>query len=228
MTGHAAMITFRDPPPLQVRVQSLKEPAIAPPTFDSPLIPGLILLFVITIGGIIASSQVHRRDDLDALRAAFSNSLQHQVEAGISAVIPVGTKMSDVRERLTELHAICRRAPAVPSQDWVLVCLGEPIVRDNSYSRYSIRFASRGGKLASLSACPTLVHWKTRAVPVDLVTRFADHVDRGCWRDEANVADNEWTFGTLPDHAFTTAVVHTSDTVTLRSTPTADTLIVIW
>ena len=47
------MITFRDPPPLQVRVVSLKETVVAPPKFGAPIGAWLTGLLIISVTGAI-------------------------------------------------------------------------------------------------------------------------------------------------------------------------------
>ena len=61
------------------------------------------------------------------------------------------------------------------------------------------------------------------SVTTDALRDFRD------WkRDETNAADNEWSYSTVPDRAFTVARVHGADTVSRRAAATTDTLIVDW
>jgi hypothetical protein len=110
----------------------------------------------------------------------------------------------------------------------VLACLGLPIIRANTYTQIAIRFGSSRGAVTSVSACPTIVHWKIRTVPAPLVQRLSTQNQKTCWRDETNAADNEWSYSTVPDRPFTVARVHGADTVSRRTTATTDTLIVDW
>lgn len=222
------MITFRDPPPLEVRVQSLKEPAIAPPIFSPPMLSFAIGFLVIAVLGIAASSANNRRSEKDALVEALSNALPRQVEIGLLALTPIGTSMRQVRARIDETNVRCRTTSIASTDDSLLTCLALPNVHDNSYSQISIRFASARGALTAVSACPSVVHWTTRTVPADIVRRQAAQTGQTCWRDETNVADNEWTYANVPDRAFTVARVHGADTVSRRAAATADTLVVDW
>ena len=221
------MITFRDPPPLEVRVKSLKT-AIAPPTFEAPITPWLVSLLAIAGLGFAASRQNDALTEKEDLVAAFANSLPREVERGVLARIPLGAAMSNVRARIDEAHLSCRTSAGSAAGDSVLTCLGKPIVRANTYTQLSIRFGSSGGALTSVSACPTIVHWTTRFVPALFVARLAAQNEQSCWRDETNAADNEWSYSTVPDRAFTVARLHGADTVSRRSAQTKDTLIVDW
>ena len=221
------MIMFRDPPPLRVRVQSLAESRV-PPKFRAPIREWALAMLAIVVGGVLATGAKQRSAREAILDDAFRNSLPRQVEAGVLAALPVGTPMREVRARLDAIHAVCRSTSGDAPQESLLVCLGTPIVRDNSYTRFSIRFVSHNGALNLLAACPVLVHWKRQAVPSDLASRVNAHLDRGCWRDESNPAENDWSYGLLPDHPFTVSVVHGADSVTRRTSPTTDTLIVQW
>ncbi len=219
------MITFRDPPPLQVRVESLKETVQAPPTFGSPIGAWLAGLLIIAITGVIGIWRENHDKGAKMLAAAMSNTLPRQTEVGVLRVLPLGTEMRAVLQQLNEVHTTCR---ASGSADSAITCLGFPLVRANTYSRLRIRFTAREGRLTAIDACPTFVHWASTAVPDALAERVAHPAARDCWRDEANLADNEWTFATLPDRAFTVAVVHGADSVRRAAAPTRDTLIVRW
>ena len=222
------MITFRDPPPLEVRVKSLKEPAIAPPTFEAPFGLWAFLLLTLVTTGIVVSSQSAQRTAKESLVQAFSNSLPRQVESGLLTLIPIGTSMPRVRARIDDVHLTCRSTAGVSAGDSVLTCLGLPIVRENTYAQIAIRFGSSRGSLTSVSACPTVVHWKVRAVPSEIVQRLAAQSGNSCWRDATNAADNEWSYSMVPDRAFTVARVHGADTVSRRAAATSDTLLVDW
>jgi hypothetical protein len=222
------MITFRDPPPLEVRVRSLKETATAPPTFDAPVVPWAIGMFVIIVLGIAAGVQQRSRTGKELLAAAVSNSLPREVERGVLTQLPIGTSMRQVRARIGELRLPCRDVTRAARGDSVLACLGMPIVRENTFAQLAMRFKFRNDELVALTACPGVVHWKTRAVPADIAQRLASQTAGTCWRDETNPADNEWTYGIVPDRPFTVARVHAADTVIRRATPTADTLVLDW
>jgi hypothetical protein len=109
-----------------------------------------------------------------------------------------------------------------------VTCLGFPIVRANTYARLRVRFTAKNGALASVDACPTFVHWSTAPVPAALAERVTHPAASDCWRDESNLADNAWTYATLPDKPFTVRVVHAADSVSRTAPATADTLIVRW
>lgn len=222
------MITFRDPPPLEVRVRSMKEPVVAPPTVQAPLVTLAIALMVLIVGGIVVSSQPNDRSAKESLVAAFANSLPREVEHGVLALIPIGTSMRKLRSQVDELHVHCVNTTNSTIGDTLLTCLGTPTVWGNSFSQLSIRFASTHGALTSVSACPALVHWKMRPVPLPTMPRLSTQSARTCWRDETNVADNEWTYATVPDRAFTVVRVHGSDTVSRQAASTKDTLFVNW
>ena len=222
------MITFRDPPPLEVRVKSLKEPAIAPPTFEAPIGLGAFILLALVTTGIAVSSQSAQRTAKENLALAVSNSLPRQVESGVLALIPIGTPTPEVRSHINDAHLSCRSIAGRAAGDSALTCLGTPIVRANTYTQIAIRFGSSRGALTSVSACPTVVHWKVSAVPSEIIQRLAAQSGNNCWRDATNAADNEWSYSTVPDRAFTVARVHGADTVSRRAAPTKDTLIVDW
>ncbi len=219
------MIAFSDPPPLPVRVQSLKEKSEAPPTFDAPVVGWAIGILLLTVGGIVAGMQRRQLSANDALAAAMTNSLPREVTRGVLATLPVGTPLKEVRKTLAVVHATCR---SVSSADTTLICLGTPIVRANTFVRQRIRFEFHADTLTTVQACPTFVHWSRTPVPAALAERVAHPLANDCWRDEANLADNDWTYATLPDKAFTTVTVHAADSVRRKSEPTADTLIVRW
>ena len=219
------MITFRDPPPLQVRVESLKPPTEAPPKFGAPIGAWFVGLLIMSISGIIAISRENHAKGSELLAAAMTNSLSREAENGILRVMPLGSDMREVLTQLGEVRTTCR---TLGTADSVVVCLGSPIVRANTYTRQRIRFTAQRGKLAAVDACPTMVHWSTTTVPDALAERVAHPPAHDCWRDEANLADNEWMFATLPDHRFTVTVVHGSDRVSRADAPTTDTLIVHW
>lgn len=231
------MITFRDPPPLQVRVESLKETVVAPPKFVAPLGAWLTGLLIIAITGTTGLWRENRDKGTELLAKALANSLPRQTESGVLRVLPLGSDMQAVRKQLDEVHATCGAVGgalggalggAVGGADAAITCLGAPFVRANTYTRLRIRFTASGGKLTAVIACPTFVHWSSAPVPDALADRVAHPAGRDCWRDEANLADNEWTYATLPDRAFTVAVVHGADSVRRAAAPTADTLIVRW
>ncbi len=219
------MITFRDPPPLAVRVKSMKELQPASPIFESPLIPWLVGLLLLTAGGLIASKQRHQRSERAMLAAAMNNSQPREAERGVLAVLPIGTSINVVRTRLDDIRAPCRQRG---SPDTTLTCLAFPIVRANTYARLTVRFSSHDQKLTAVEACPTFVHWSRTPEPAALAVRVEQSSANGCWRDQANVADNEWSFAILPDHPFTMAVVHGADSVRRKDAATRDTLIVRW
>ncbi len=219
------MITFRDPPPLQVRVESRKEPVRVPPKFGAPIGAWFSGLLIIAITGIIAISNQNHDKGTELLVAALTNTLPQQAESGVLRVLPTGSEMREVLVQLGEAHATCR---TLGLADSVVICLGAPIVRANTYMRQRVRFTARAGKLTAVEACPTFVHWSTATVPEALASRVAHPPAHDCWRDAANLADNEWTFATLPDRAFTVALVHGTDSVSRKAAPTSDTLIVRW
>ena len=219
------MISFSEPPPLQVRVESLKETVEAPPKFGAPIGAWLTGLLMISLTGTIGIWRANTDKGKELLTAALSNSLPRQTERGLLRVMPLGTDLREVRRQLDEIHVTCRAAGGADS---IITCLGFPIVRANTYMRERVRFTARNGKLTAVNACPTFVHWSTTPVPDALADRVAHPVARDCWRDEANPADNEWTFATLPDRAFTVSLVHGADSVSRKTNPTRDTLIVHW
>lgn len=219
------MIAFSDPPPLPVRVQSLKQKSEAPPTFDAPVVGWAIVILLIAVGGIVASTQRRQLSANDSLAAAMTNSLPREVARGVLATLPVGTPLQDVRKTLATIHATCR---TVSAADTAMICLGTPIVRANTFVRERIRFDFRADALTTVHACPTFVHWSRTPVPTALAERVAHPLANDCWRDDANLADNEWTYATLPDKPFTTVTVHAADSVRRKAEPTADTLVVRW
>ncbi|MBC7843958.1 MAG: hypothetical protein H7099_16675 [Gemmatimonadaceae bacterium] len=219
------MIAFRDPPPLPVRVRSLKASAEAPPVFESPFVPWLVSILLM-IGAAFVGSQLRtERTQKEVLVGALANGLPRQVEHGIVSALPLGTSMRDVRDRLAAIRTTCRSDSVA---DTVTVCLGAPIVRANSFSRTRVRLIFRAGTLRQVNACPTFVHWSRTPVPSELADRVAHPPRNDCWRDDANLADNAWTYATLPDRAFTTVTVHGADSARRKSAPTPDTLIVRW
>ncbi len=219
------MITFRDPPPLQVRVESLKETVEVPPKFGAPIGAWVTGLLIISITGASGIWRENHDKGTALLAAAMSNTLPRQTEVGVLRVLPVGTEMRAVVKQLDEVHVTCR---AAGSADSTITCLGFPLVRANTYSRVRIRFTAHEGRLTAVDACPMFVHWTTTPVPDALADRVAHPIARDCWRDDTNPADNEWTYATLPDRAFTVAVVHGADSVRRAAAPTNDTLIVRW
>jgi hypothetical protein len=221
------MITFRDPPPLQVRVESLKEPVAPPPKLGASIgawVTGMLMI-VISVSGVIAISNRNHDKGTELLAAALANTLPQQAERGVLRVLPSGSDMRAVLAQLEEAHATCR---TLGLADSVVICLGAPTVRANTYSRVRFRFTGRAGKLTAVEACPTFVHWSTATVPEALDARVTHPPAHDCWRDASNIADNEWTFATLPDHRFTVTVVHGADRVSRADEPTRDTLIVHW
>ena len=219
------MITFRDPPPLQVRVESLKVVPEAPPKFGAPIGAWVQGMLLIAVAGIIGIWHENRDKGRELLAAAMSNALPRQAERDVLRVMPIGSDMRAVVKQLDDVHVTCRTTGTADSG---MTCLGLPIVRANTYTRQRIRFRARDGKLAAVEACPVFVHWATTPVPDELAARVLLPPARDCWRDDTNPADNEWTFATLPDRAFTVAVVHGADSVSRKSAPTSDTLIVRW
>lgn len=219
------MISFSEPPPLQVRVESLKEAVQPTPKFGAPIGAWLTGLLIIALTGIVGIWRENHSKGTKMLEAAMTNTLPRQTEAGVLRVLPLGTDMRAVLTQLEELRATCR---TVGASDSLVVCLGFPIVRANTYTRQRIRFTARDGKLSAVEACPTFVHWSTTPVPDALAARVAHPAAHDCWRDEANQADNDWAFATLPDRAFTLVVVHGADSVRRLDSPTADTLVVRW
>lgn len=219
------MITFRDPPPLPVRVPSLQKSPEEPRTFGAPIRGWLLGLFVIACLAVAASRQTARRSENDAFFAAMTNSFPRQLENGVLAIVALGSPMRNLRQRLEEIHAECRGRDG---SDSAITCLSPPKVWSNTYSRLRVRFSSLNRKLTAVEACPTLVHWSSNPVPTSLADRVVMSEAHGCWRDESNPADNQWTYATLPDHAFTVTVVHATDSVRRAASPTADTLIVRW
>jgi hypothetical protein len=224
-TRQPVMITFRDPPPLHVRVQESKKPAEVPGVFDAPIAWWLFGLFTIACLAVLAARQTTQRVADDAFAGAMTNSLPHQLEHEVLALVAPGTPMRDVRAKLDKMHLTCRTTDGADSS---VTCLSPPVVFSNTYSRLSVHFAARDRKLIAVYACPTFVHWSSKAVQPALAQRVAASQPGRCWRDEANPADNEWTFATLPDFAFTVGVVHAADTVRRKAAATRDTLIVRW
>ena len=219
------MIAFSDPPPLPVRVQSLKEKAVAPPTFDAPVVGWALGILFLIVGGIVAGMQQRQLSATEALAAAMANSLPREVARGVLATLPVGTPLNDVRKTLATIRATCRSENVA---DTTMICLGTPIVRANTFVRERVRFEFRGNTLQAVRVCPAFVYWARTPVPGALAERVAHPLANDCWRDESNLADNEWTYATLPDIPFTTVTVHAADSVRRKAEGTADTLVVRW
>jgi len=223
------MITFRDPPPLRARVQPPR-PVVAPRRPERPVALWTIGLLALglTLAGHLGVRSWLIRGDEQLLGDALRNTIPLEAERGASRQLPVGTPMRDVVSQVSALRAVCREEPDSLPGASVRTCLGQPVIRSNSYTRMLFRFASRDGRLTGITACPAVVHWSPTALPAHLVAATAAAGRLRCWRDGQNVTDNEWGFATLPDRRYTVALVHASDSLFRNEAPTPDTLIVRW
>lgn len=223
------MITFRDPPPLRSRVQPPR-PVVAPRQPERPVALWTIglLALALTLAGQMGVRSWLTRGDQQLLGDALRNTISSEAERGARLQLPVGTPMHDLVSQLSALRAVCRvDADSQPGAS-MLTCLGQPVIRSNSYTRMIFRFASRDGRLTGITACPAVVHWAAAALPSRIAAASAAVGPASCWRDGQNVADNGWGFATLPDRRYTVALVHASDSLFREDAPTPDTLIVRW
>ena len=223
------MITFRDPPPLPLRVQAVRLPAATtsarPAASWRSWVAGALGVALFATVGV----RLQRQQELiDALGPALSNTSAAQTYRLVIEQLPVGTPIARVRRQLDAARVACRRERSAVTLDSTLVCLGLPQVRANVYTRMVLRFEYRAAKLVSIGACPALIHQSRIRPPVQLLKRNASTAPARCWRDPGNVAENEWTYGMVPDAAFTVAAVHATDTTARGVAATPDTLIVHW
>ena len=224
------MITFRDPPPLRARVQPPR-PVVVPRRAETPVALwsiGLLALALTLAGHFGVRSWLTRGND-QLLGDALRNTIPDKAERGARQQLPAGTPMRDVVSQVEALRAVCRVEPDSMPGASTRTCVGQPVIRSNSYTRMVFRFSARDGRLTGISACPAAMHWSSTALPMHIAAALTTTAGQnGCWRHGANVADNEWGFATLPDRRYTVALVHASDSLFRRETPTADTLIVRW
>lgn len=223
------MITFRDPPPLRARVQPPR-PVVVPRRPERPVALWTIglLALALTLAGHLGVRSWLTRGDEQLLGDALRNTIPLEAERGARRQLPVGTPLRDVVSQVGALRAVCRvEADSLPGTS-IRICLGQPVIRSNSYTRMVFRFASRDGRLTGITTCPAVVHWSATAVPAHIASAGAAAGLGRCWRDGQNVAENEWGFATLPDRRYTVALVHASDSLFRTEAPTPDTLIVRW
>ena len=221
------MITFRDPPPLPLRVQAVRLPAATrsarPAAAWRFWVAGAFGVALFATVGV----RLQRQQELiDALGPALSNTNVAQTERLLLDQLSIGTPIARVAQQLDAARVVCRRATPSLGGDSALVCLGRAQLRANVYTQMVLRLAHRAARLVTVDACPALLHWSRATLPARLEPRSAD--DGRCWRDASNIADNAWTYAVLPDAPFTVALLHAADTVTRRDDPTRDTLMVRW
>jgi hypothetical protein len=142
--------------------------------------------------------------------------------------LPRTPRLADVRRLMGLSQLFCRPASGAGT-DSLLTCLGHAVRYDRVYSRMAFRVASRGDSVTQVVACPALVVHR-RAPPASLLDRARPAVGAyACWRDEANPADSDWAWTTLPESVrFTVVPIPDAPRMRVESAPSGDTITVVW
>jgi hypothetical protein len=227
------MVAFASPPrePNQWFEMSVVTPAVTIATERTPRWRRALArtgAVVLCAAAIVMLTQPRRLTAADYADFAQSG-MAGQAEQFLTRRLGSTPRLSAVHSLMRNAQLYCRPTAGV-AHDSLLVCLGTPIRRSQTYTRMAFRFVARGDSVTQIRACPALIMRRTNAAPAELLARAVPSItDLGCWRDPDNILHAEWTYADLPARgAFTTVSLPDAPRMQIESAPSRDTIFVWW